>query len=319
VQIYEFGEHDGLPYYSMELVDGGSLASRLHSAPLSPPEAAQLVRRLAEAVEYAHRSHVLHRDLKPANILLTADGEPKIADFGLAKLLDEEDGQTCSDMVLGTPNYMAPEQAEARSADIGPATDVHALGTILYHALTGRPPFKAASKQETLRQVVRSAPVPPRRLRREVPRALEAVCLKCLEKTPHRRYASAQALADDLGRFLRGEPTMARPPRWPARLGRWARRYAVALSLAVALGTALAVLYLRDPQRQVEQVARTLARGEPITLVGETGPPRWYHLRTGQASTQVSPAPDGAFGVHTWGACLLELVPDPRCDRFRFR
>jgi serine/threonine-protein kinase len=320
VPIYEFGEHEGLPYFSMELLEGGSLAARLAQGPLPVREAAELVRTLAGAVEYAHQARVLHRDLKPGNVLLAADGTPKITDFGLAKLLDEDDGQTCSEMLLGTPSYMAPEQAEARAADIGPATDVYALGTILYQALTGRPPFKAATRAETLRQVIGLAPVPPSRLRREVPRALEAICLKCLEKAPGLRYASAQALADDLGRWLRGEATLARPPRWPGRVGRWLGRHRVAVGSAAVLVTVLAVVYLSNPQRYLDWAERELARGRPVTLLAQSGRPDWYRWRAGGARSSLSQAADGSFLVSTWAEHgLLELLPDVPCASYRLR
>jgi serine/threonine-protein kinase len=217
------GEHDGLPYFSMEFVPGGTLAARLAGAPLPDRQAAALVRALAEAMAAAHRADVIHRDLKPANILLTADGVPKVTDFGLAKLLENGPGQT---VMAGTPSYMAPEQAGGPFKDIGPATDVYGLGAILYECLTGRPPFKAATEAETLCQVRETEPASPR--------ALAFICLKCLEKDPAHRYPSAQELAADLGRWLDGERIPQEPlPIWlwrqfqsPCRLDRpedWAR------------------------------------------------------------------------------------------------
>jgi serine/threonine-protein kinase len=215
VQIYEVGELDGHPYLALEFVEGGSLAQQLEGGPLPPHDAAALVETLARAIHAAHERGIVHRDLKPANILLTADGTPKISDFGLAKLL-EGDGlipttyQTQSGAILGTPNYMAPEQAQGLIRAIGPATDVYALGALLYETLTGRPPFQGATVLETLEQVRVQDPMLPRSVRGAIPRDLEAICLKCLEKEPRKRYASTAALAEDLGRFLRGEPVSAR-------------------------------------------------------------------------------------------------------------
>jgi WD40 repeat protein len=233
VQVFEVGEHDGLPYLVLELVGGGGLDQKLQTGPFEPREAARLLEALARAVQHAHERGVLHRDLKPANVLLTADGAPKVADFGLAKRLDEDSGPTASGTLLGTPSYMAPEQAGAPGSPVGPAADVYALGAILYESLTARPPFRGASAAETVRQVVADDPVPPRRLRPRVPRDLETICLKCLAKEPARRYASAAALAADLGRFLRHESVRARPVGPPERLRKWARRRPAAAALVL--------------------------------------------------------------------------------------
>jgi serine/threonine-protein kinase len=208
VQVYEVGEHGGLPYFSLEFCAGGSLERKLSGTPLPPAEAAALAEALARAMQAAHEKGVIHRDLKPANVLLTADGTPKVSDFGLARRLDT-DRQTATGAVMGTPSYMAPEQAEG-TKEVGPAADVYALGAVLYECLTGRPPFRAATAYDTILQVVGEAPVPPRRVNAQVPAGLEAVCLKCLEKDPRRRYGSAGALAEDLGRYLAGEPISAR-------------------------------------------------------------------------------------------------------------
>jgi serine/threonine-protein kinase len=211
VQIYELGEQGGYPYFVLELVEGGSLAERLTGTPLPVHAAAELVLVLARAVQHAHERGVLHRDLKPANVLLSADGTPKIADFGLARRLglDQGSAATQTGTILGTPSYMAPEQAEGRVHDLGPATDVYALGAVLYECLTGRPPFKAPSVLETLEQVRTHDPARPTALQPGLPRDLETICLKCLEKNPGHRYPSAEALAEDLRRFLDGEPITA--------------------------------------------------------------------------------------------------------------
>jgi serine/threonine protein kinase len=209
VQIYEIGEQDGCPFLALEYVGGGSLAQHLDGTPVAARQAAELVLSLARAVHHAHEQGIVHRDLKPANVLLRSDGTPKIADFGLAKRADSHDAHTQTGAILGSPSYMAPEQASGATDKIGPATDVYALGVILYELLTGRPPFKGATLLETIEQVREHDPVPPRFLQPKAPRELEIICLKCLEKSPARRYASAAALADDLEAFVHGEPISA--------------------------------------------------------------------------------------------------------------
>ena len=218
VQVFEVGEHGGLPYFSLEFCPGGSLEKKLAAAPLPPQQAAALVERAARAMHAAHAKGVIHRDLKPANVLFAEDGTPKVGDFGLAKMLDE-DGRTATGVLLGTPSYMAPEQADGRAREIGPAADVYALGAILYACLAGRPPFKSATSLETVRQVREQEPVSPRSLNRQVPRDLETICLKCLRKEPQRRYESAEALAADLRRWRAGEPIHARRPSVAQRRG----------------------------------------------------------------------------------------------------
>jgi WD40 repeat protein/HEAT repeat protein len=235
VQVHEVGEHDGRPYFSLEYCPGGSLANRLDGTPLPPLAAAQLIETLARAASAAHAKGIIHRDLKPGNVLLGEDGTPKLTDFGLAKKLDAA-GPTATDAFLGTPSYMAPEQAGGAKA-VGPAADVYALGAILYELLTGRPPFKAATPLDTVLQVVSEEPVPPSRLQPKTPRDLETICLKCLQKEPAKRYASAAALAEDLRRFQAGEPITARPVGRLERTRRWCRRHpgVAGLTATVAL------------------------------------------------------------------------------------
>jgi tetratricopeptide (TPR) repeat protein len=241
VQVYEVGEHAGRPYLVLEYVPGGSLRDRLRGTPLPAAGAARVVGAAARAVEAAHARGVLHRDLTPGNVLLTADGEPKLTDFGLAKLLAAGDpGPTQTGAVMGTPSYMAPEQARGDAKSAGPGADVWALGAVLYECLTGRPPFKADTAVDTLLQVTTADPVPPRRLNPKVPRDLDTVCLKCLEKDPARRYPSAGALADDLARFGRGESVRARPVGAVSRGWRWAKRNPATAGLAVAAVALLA-------------------------------------------------------------------------------
>jgi serine/threonine-protein kinase len=240
VQIYGMGDHEGHPYIELEYVGGRALAASLDGTPWPWLRAAGFMEVLARAVHEAHRQGVVHRDLKPANVLLTEAGEPKIADFGLAKLVSLDAGLTRTDSVLGTPSYMAPEQAEGRNRDVGPAADVYALGAIFYELLTGRPPFKAATAQATLDQVRTSEPVRPSRVQPGLPRDAETVCLKCLEKDARRRYHSAGELADDLRRFRACEPVRARPVGPVGRAWRWCVREPRVAGLVASL--ALVVL-----------------------------------------------------------------------------
>jgi serine/threonine protein kinase/Tfp pilus assembly protein PilF len=235
VQIYEVGEQAGCPYLALEFVSGGSLAQQLDGTPMVPRRAAELLLALARAVQHAHEQGIIHRDLKPANVLLTESGFAKIADFGLAKLLDAEHAHTHTGVVMGSPNYMAPEQAAGNVRAIGPVTDVYALGAILYELLTGRPPFQGGSMHDILRMVVTAEPVPPGRLRPRLPRDLETICLKCLEKEPARRYSSADALAADMQRFLAREPIQARAVSQGEKLWRWCRRKPGVSALIAAL------------------------------------------------------------------------------------
>ncbi len=235
VPIFEVGEHEGQRYFSMGFVEGESLAARLSDGPLTSSLAVEIMIAVSEAVQYAHEIGVIHRDLKPANILLDSQSRPRITDFGLARQLAEDSSITRTGQVLGTPSYMSPEQAEGQ-AEVGTATDIYALGAVLYAMLTGRPPFAADSAIDTLSQVVRDDPVPLRKLNPKIPRDLETICLKCLAKNPARRYPSAGHCADDLRRWQRHEPIQARPPRLIRRGAKWTRRHpAVALLIVATL------------------------------------------------------------------------------------
>jgi hypothetical protein len=300
VQVHEVGEHDGKPFFSLEFCTGGSLDRQLDGTPWFAAEAARLVQTLARAMYHAHQQGVVHRDLKPANVLLApkfetrnpqsairnpqsgptgsefefriSDFEPKVTDFGLAKQLDRA-GQTTPGAILGTPSYMAPEQAGGPGRQIGPACDVYALGAILYELLTGRPPFKAATPLETILQVVRDEPVPLRQLQTKLPVDLETICLRCLQKEPSRRYESATALADDLGRFLEGRPIVARPGGQLERAAKWVRRNPLlaglaGLLLAVLLaGTAVSTYLGLDA---ADQAREAIAKGNELASTNET-------------------------------------------------
>jgi tetratricopeptide (TPR) repeat protein len=267
VQVHAVEEHEGVPFLVMEFVEGGSLAALLDGTPWPARRAAELVQTLARAIHAAHERGIVHRDLKPANVLLQADSTaedaesaekkmalsssassassavkllPKITDFGIARQPDAQSSQTPSQAILGTPSYMAPEQASGQSRHVGGSADVYALGAILYELLTGRPPFKAETHFETLLQVRQQEPVPPRRLVPKLPGDLETICLKCLRKEPASRYATARELAEDLNRHLRGEPIQARPTGPAERLYRWCRRNPVVAGLVVGLFVVLA-------------------------------------------------------------------------------
>jgi tetratricopeptide (TPR) repeat protein/serine/threonine protein kinase len=333
IQIHEVGEQDGLPYFSLELCAGGSLADHLDGTPWPGGEAAPLVESLARAMQHAHEHGIVHRDLKPANILLQEDGPqkgtkntkkenksaeprdsgpappssspfasfvpfcgqftPKITDFGLAKRLDVAAGQTRTGAVLGTPSYMAPEQALGDKKRVGPAADVYALGALLYELLTGRPPFRAETAVDTLLQVVTEDPVPPARLNRKVPRDLETICLKCLEKLPGRRYASALALAEDLRRFQANEPITARPVSRLERARKWVRRNQGAAAFIAALVVLVAGAGAAGLWLQAERVSRATEQA----------------LRQEYLNKEVGQALDEAAARHTE---LHHILSDPK-------
>lgn len=261
VPVHEIGEHDGRHYFTMDYVDGRSLAEIIREETLAPKAAAQLLRTTAEAVHYAHEQGTVHRDLKPANILLESSGQPQVTDFGLAKMLESVDEEsraelTASGQILGTPSYMSPEQASGKQELVGPASDIYSLGAILYACLTGRAPFVADSPVDTLMQVMNKEPVSPRDLNPSVPKDLETICLKCLTKEPHKRYGTAQELADDLGRFLEDRPVVARPVSRFSKTLRWCRRNPAVASLLIlvlvsmATGTIVSAYYAAESERR---------------------------------------------------------------------
>ena len=283
VQIYEVGEQDGRLFLSLEFVDGASLAQRYAGTPAPPRTAAQIVETLARTMHHAHQRGIVHRDLKPGNVLLTRDGVPKITDFGLAKEVEADSGLTRSGVILGTPSYMAPEQATGETKAIGPLTDVYALGAILYELLAGRPPFREPTPLETVVKVAHSEVIPPRRLQPKLPRDLETICLKALAKEPHKRYPSAESLADDLHRFLSDQPIKARRIGPLGRAWRWARRHpAEAVMLAsiatllvvLAAGSFVAAVRFND---QRNEVSRNLSRA--LAAEGDAKEKLWQSYR----------------------------------------
>jgi serine/threonine protein kinase len=255
VAIHEVGQHEGQYYFSMDYVEGRSLAELVRDHPLPPAQAVRYVQIVAGAIQFAHRQGTLHRDLKPANILIDKADVPRVTDFGLARPLDKDTGLTASGAVVGTPSYMPPEQASAASGQLGPASDVYSLGAVLYELVTGRPPFRAATQLDTLLQVLEAEPAAPRLLNPGLSRDLETVILKCLAKEPGKRYASAQDLAEDLQAVREGRPVKARRPSLPERLGSWVkqqgRTFKISIAAAgVAILVLLAVLLILDWRRE---------------------------------------------------------------------
>jgi WD40 repeat protein len=340
VQIHHVGEAAGLPFFELEYVAGGSLDRRLDGTPWPPRRAAELVEALARGTAEAHRLGIVHRDLKPGNVLLAADGTPRITDFGLAKSLAADSGLTQSGAILGSPSYMAPEQAGGKTKEVGPAADVYALGAILYELLTGRPPFRGETVLATLEHARKTEPVPPAQLVPALPRDVETIALKCLQKEPGRRYDSAAALADDLRRFLGGEPIVARPVGPVERAWRWCRRHPVPASLTAAVVVVAALglagilwqwreaMAARDLASQREAAEAEARRVAETTLVdmhttngiiaGDQGENGRAALWFANAARQARDDPDrrqaNVLRARTWGrralAPLHALVAD---------
>jgi hypothetical protein len=306
VQIYEVGEQDGLPFFSLEYCSGGSLDGKL-SGPLPPRQSAELVKTLANAIHAAHRVGIIHRDLKPANVLLLPDGTAKITDFGLAKKQEGGEGLTQSGAIMGTPRYMAPEQASGQSSHVTTLADVYALGAILYQCLTGRPPFQAATTLDTILQVLQRDPESPSTLQPGIPQELELVCLKCLSKEPAQRYPSADALAADLDRWLAGEPVSVKAPSLTALLRLWLRKnfgaaaWTIPIGLASGLFMALTVmLFMIQPWfHTVAGSYETLTGANPTWLLFSWSIPGWLQTVMGVLAL---------LGVGTIGLIVAWLV-----------
>lgn len=322
VAIYDAGQYRGRPFLVMEYLPGGSLAQHAERFRGDQRASVALIEKVARAIEQLHAGGVLHRDLKPGNVLLDEQGEPRVADFGLVKLLDGSgDELTETGHRPGTPAYMAPEQIEYSQATLGPPTDVWALGVMLYELLLSRHPFGATARSALLQKIASSEPDLPRSLRPGFDPELEAVVLKCLRKSPARRFASAGELADELSCWLKGQPTRTRPEGRLRRLARVARRHpwqsAVMLLLAL-LATAAAVwFFIPDRDRHERAIRRTLKAGFPAVLIPETGSPKWSEVALGAPAESLGR--DGFFTVEAWEPVLLVLARTTECKEYRVR
>jgi serine/threonine-protein kinase len=320
LQVFDVVECRGNVFFTMELAEQGNLLQKLRGGPFSPQAAAQRMIPIARATHAAHQQKIVHRDIKPGNVLLMADGTPKLGDFGLAKHLEQQ-GDTPSFAVFGTPNYMAPEQAAGKSKQAAPPVDIYALGATFFTLLTGQPPFRGDSKIEVIRKVLEEEPPAPRRLRSSIPPSLEAICCKCLEKQPQRRYPSAEALAQDLENYLAGRPTVARPQRWLARTVRWSRRrpllWAVAILVLILTVTVPVAAFFADVDRPARALQQELMEGRAVTLIGPDQRPAW-HRWPGARGDFLVPRPGEGVALHGQPFTLLELLPDPGVDHFRF-
>ena len=324
VRIFEVGSDEGLPFLALEYCGGGSLEDRVAKSPLAPQEAATLVSKLADAMNHAHAMGVIHRDLKPANVLFDDDGEPRITDFGLAKKVGEEDSRTRTVSVMGSLGYMSPEQASGHTRDATPSADIYAMGAILYRLLTGKTPFEGSTPAESLQLVIHGVPVPVRRLRPSCPRDLDTICLKCIEKPPLNRYRTAAELADDLRRFINGEPIHARAATPLEQLVSWARRNVLLTTMAAGAIVMLAVMagamawttyrnyrvieaIERREMRVQELRGQILYLDEVLTnscsLAAVTGEPRWE-----ERYRQHLPRLDAALNE------AIDLLPDTKAE-----
>lgn len=320
VEVYEVNECDSGPFYTMEYVAGETLAQRVRkNGPLPPEEATEIMAQVSDAVHAAHVAGVLHRDIKPSNILISHENVVKVADFGLAKHADDHDDLTATGMVVGTPSYMAREQAMGDKKRIGLGTDVYGLGATLHFLLTGQPPYRAATPMEVLQKMdVEPSPAPRNHAPNLCP-VLDAIVQKCLRLEPSARYETAAQLAGDLRNWTERKPTIAKPLTLIGRLLSSTRRYRVAIGLValVFLIVAAAIVAKRemDPKRRID---RALARGDAVTLIGETGMPKWYDWKLGESILKDSQIFDGTIGFQSQRLSLLCLVDDPQTDHYRF-
>lgn len=328
IPIITVGESDDRLYYTMQLMPHGSLHRQIrHDQPAHDFKAvARWLMQAGRGVAAGHALNILHRDIKPSNILLNDDDMAMIADYGLAKFLDEIDGQTQTQVVLGTANYMPPEQAMGRISQLNFRSDVYSLGATLYHMLTGQTPFKAASTAETLRKVIDEELPRPRSIHPSIPKPLERICLKAIEKNPADRYDSAEAFARDLARYLENQPTVGRPVSRTQKVGRFLKRNrvrigmvttALIVSLAIALRPAPKQPPVAEPPSTQFQIEAALARGEEVVLVGETGRPSYYRWTRGDAV--LYPSDDSAIPARFQTAVIsrMVLVEDPTTEHYR--
>ncbi len=318
VPILEIGDVDGQLYFTMTFASG-TLAQHLARLGGHPHQAAAFMEKVCRALHHAHEQGILHRDLKPGNILLDDKDEPLVSDFGLAKFVGSGADLTSQGQRLGTPAYMAPEQAAGRIDQLSPQTDVWALGVLLYELLTGHKPFVSKGSEDVSHLICSSEPPRPRSWLPSISRELETIILKCLEKEPSKRYPSAAALADDLARWQRGEAILARPQPWISRARRWLRRHPVAVT-ATATTALLAGLFLLNPfsssQTPLERLEATLRRGEAAVLIDDKNVPGYKRLVLDPGGLSLNPRGDG-IALKSVGACMLELAPNPQCDHFR--
>ena len=315
VPVYDVGEHRGQPYFAMGFVEGESLSARLQRDLLEPTTAARVAQQIAAALAAAHAQGVIHRDVKPLNVLIDREGNPRITDFGLARRTDSASDLTGTGQVLGTPSYMAPEQADGKSDCDGRLADVYSVGATLYCMLTGRPPFQAATAVETLRQVIEKEPVSPQQLNPTIPVDLATICLKCLQKDPGRRYASAKALAADLGRFLGGEPILARPVSRVERVLKWSRRHPLVASLSVVATAALGTLLVGGAWYQTRLRDALVAADQSRTETAD----HLYDMLVGEAEFLNEVRPVG-FRPRVWDLLTqARNLETPSVDRNHLR
>jgi serine/threonine-protein kinase len=334
VPVYDIGRDGDEPFFTMDCVAGGSLKDRSDLFGGDVRTVVVLMEKVARAVHAAHEQGIIHRDLKPGNVLLDEKGEPLVSDFGLAKLADADESLTREGQALGTPPYMAPEQVDGQARDATVQSDVWSLGVMLYELLTGQRPFPGKGLRDVSEPRLAPEPPQPRALRPQLEPGLESVVLKCLEQEPRQRYASAAALADDLVRWLRGEPLTVRPRSWLSRTRRVLRRYPQAIGACLVLGLAALVVlasYRRggsdqrpspqpdDPDRPVTAFQGDLQALRPAVLLGETGGPLWSRQALGQGTIQKSPLRDDTFCLSSFELCLLELLPAPLPQRYLFQ
>jgi serine/threonine protein kinase len=322
VPVFDVGQHAGQHYFAMGFAHGGTLAEHVERY-RQPRAAAELIEKIARGVHYAHSKGILHRDLKLSNILLDERGEPLVSDFGIAKHVDATLELTQTGAQVGTPGYMAPEQLDPSVGPITPATDVWAMGVMLYALTTGRRPFDHEVRTRMEQMVLKDAPSSPRSVCRGLAKDLETIILKCLEKSPAARYASAEALAADLRHFLNEEPIQARPRAWPVRAARKLRRYPVATTLTAVLGLGVlgtaVVVHWADPQRQLTAIERELREQNSVALIRDSGWPKWHRVSAGSAASQVGVPPGRKeFTVSSWSRCYLELMQDPGSNSYEF-